>query len=193
MEKHTYQTCAPIIPKLSVYHYSVISWMILYHRNCTMNVNIICRAPIWWRCQSSKSYWTIAIKDNHKIIQPESHLMLHLVSIYFVFNTVQSFWQNDDCLNSFRPSLVYIRVIWCDMWSNSCSPLLHVWMIFLAWTIIGKPSVFHNSNTLWDFCMIFDRYVYQTRRVCCMQSWMLSLASCLNNLPWMNFQALNNS
>ena len=32
-----------------------------------MNANVIWRAPMWW---SSKSYCTIAIKDNCKIISP---------------------------------------------------------------------------------------------------------------------------
>ena len=90
-------------------------------------------------------------KDNHRTFQPESRLMLHLITLYFVFNTLLSFLQNDDCLNSFRTSLVYRHRV-----ENPMTSKQQQWTLDTIKKIVASDMIFFDiSINTAQICMVF--------------------------------------
>ena len=55
---------------------------------------------------------------------------------------------------------------------------------YLPWmNFKGEACALNNSYTLQDILMIFSRHVYQVKKVCRVQEWLLLLSGLLSYLP----------
>ena len=77
------------------------------------------------------------------------------------------------------------------LYKNGCCPVLLVSVISLERTSMRKLCTLHSFHPLWDILIIFVKNIYQVKKVCHMQEWLLFLATCLSYLPWMNLKRGN--